>query len=97
LFNDADSSRTNVGSENAIEGCGDDDHVCSVLPRPYQPINSLRRRVVTTSNLIGFRREIQLPSSEDQSMRGMQRTEINGRQSLLSGEIDHGDGVESAV
>src|SRR5712664_375996 len=97
LFDDADSSGADVGSENTIERCGHDDHVCSVLPGAYQPIDTLRRWVVTADNLIRFRREIQLASSEDLSMRGMQRTEINGRQRLLSGEIDYRDGVESAV
>ena len=69
----------------------------AILAGAEYPIHTLRRRIVATDDFIGLGREIEPAAGKIQSVHGMQRAEIDGRQRLARDQVDNRDRVKSAV
>ncbi len=86
-----------IRSHDAVEALGDGDHVGAILAGAENPIHALGRGIVTADDFIRLRGEIEFAAGEVQAVSGAHRAEVDGRQRLARDEIDHRDGVESAV
>jgi hypothetical protein len=88
-LNKADGVRVDVRGENLLGILGDNNHVGSLLPQAEYPVDFLRSRVIAPDDFVGFRREVDFPFGDGQTVRGSQGPEVNRRQRHLGSQIDH--------
>jgi hypothetical protein len=94
---EAERPRGHVGRDDVLEIGRDDDHVGPVFPRSQGPVDHRPRRIVRTDDLRAFGGEPHLSAGVGETVGPAQRSEIDGRQRRLRGQVDHGQRVVSAT